>query len=119
MKIKGNDLTFGLGIIILQVQGVSRRKSLAGVYIMSLNSFSQENVPYVSPWARRGPHATNSVRLRGLVLQRVNPYGWRSTFVTKIRMQKNIGNLMTPFKPHNIDTHLKGIETSFQVVALF
>jgi hypothetical protein len=26
---------------------------------------------------------------------------------------------MTPFKPHNIDTHLKGIETSFQVVALF
>jgi hypothetical protein len=32
IKIKGNDLTFGLGIIILQ--GVSRRKSLAGVNIM-------------------------------------------------------------------------------------
>jgi hypothetical protein len=39
----------------------------------------------------------------------------RSTFVTKIRMQKNIGNLMTRLKPHNIGT-LKGIETSFQVV---
>jgi hypothetical protein len=30
---KGNDLTFGLGIIILQ--GVSSRKSLTGVNIMS------------------------------------------------------------------------------------
>jgi hypothetical protein len=26
---------------------------------------------------------------------------------------------MTPLKPHNIGTHLKGIETSFQVVTLF
>jgi hypothetical protein len=26
---------------------------------------------------------------------------------------------MTLLKPHNIDTHLKGIETSFQVVPLF
>jgi hypothetical protein len=26
---------------------------------------------------------------------------------------------MTLLKPHNIGTHLKGIETSFQVVALF
>jgi hypothetical protein len=26
---------------------------------------------------------------------------------------------MTPLKPHNIGTHLKGIETSFQVVPLF
>jgi hypothetical protein len=35
-------------------------------------------------------------------------------------MQKqNIGNFTTPVKPHNIGTHLKGIETSFQVVPLF
>jgi hypothetical protein len=40
-------------------------------------------------------------------------------FVTKIRMQKNIGNFMTLLKPHNIGTHLKGIETGFQVVPLF
>jgi hypothetical protein len=32
---------------------------------------------------------------------------------------KNIGNFMTLLKPHNIGTHLKGIETSFQVVPLF
>jgi hypothetical protein len=45
--------------------------------------------------------------------------GLRYTFVTKIRMQKYIGNFTTLLKPHNIDTHLKGIETSFQVVPLF
>jgi hypothetical protein len=33
-------------------------------------------------------------------------------------MQKNIGNLMITLKPHNIGTHLKGIETSFQVVTI-
>jgi hypothetical protein len=32
---------------------------------------------------------------------------------------KNIGNFTTILKPHNIGTHLKGIETSFQVVPLF
>jgi hypothetical protein len=32
---------------------------------------------------------------------------------------KNIGNFTTPLKPHNIGTHLEGIETSFQVVPLF
>jgi hypothetical protein len=32
---------------------------------------------------------------------------------------KNIGHFSTPLKPHNIGTHLKGIETSFQVVPLF
>jgi hypothetical protein len=32
---------------------------------------------------------------------------------------KNIGNLTTLLKPHNIGTHLKVIETSFQVVPLF
>jgi hypothetical protein len=32
---------------------------------------------------------------------------------------KNIGNFTTLLKPHNIGTHLKGIETSFQVVPLF
>jgi hypothetical protein len=44
--------------------------------------------------------------------------GWRSTFVTKIRMQKkkNIGNFTTLLKPHNIGIHLKGIETSFFLI---
>jgi hypothetical protein len=32
---------------------------------------------------------------------------------------KNIGYFTTLLKPHNIGTHLKGIETSFQVVPLF
>jgi hypothetical protein len=32
---------------------------------------------------------------------------------------KNIGNFTTLLKPHNIGTHLKCIETSFQVVPLF
>jgi hypothetical protein len=32
---------------------------------------------------------------------------------------KNIGNFMTLLKPYNIGTHLKGIETSFQMVPLF
>jgi hypothetical protein len=32
---------------------------------------------------------------------------------------KNIGNFTTLLKPHNIGTHFKGIETSFQVVPLF
>jgi hypothetical protein len=32
---------------------------------------------------------------------------------------KNIGNFTTLLKPHNIGTHLKGIETSFLVVPLF
>jgi hypothetical protein len=31
---------------------------------------------------------------------------------------KNIGNFATLLKPHNIGTHLKSIETSFQVVPL-
>jgi hypothetical protein len=44
--------------------------------------------------------------------------GGLSTFFTKIRMQKNIGNFTTLLKPRNIGTHLKGIETSFQVVPL-
>jgi hypothetical protein len=34
-------------------------------------------------------------------------------------MQKNIGNFTALLKLHNIGTHLKGIETSFQVVTLF
>jgi hypothetical protein len=32
---------------------------------------------------------------------------------------KYIGNFATLLKPHNIGTHLNGIETSFQVVPLF
>jgi hypothetical protein len=34
-------------------------------------------------------------------------------------MQKNIGNFTTLLKSHNIGIHLKGIETSFQMVPLF
>jgi hypothetical protein len=30
-----------------------------------------------------------------------------------------MGNFTTPLKPHNIGTHLKAIEASFQVVPLF
>jgi hypothetical protein len=37
----------------------------------------------------------------------------------QIQNAKNIGNFTTLLKPHNIGTHLKGIETSFQVVPLF
>jgi hypothetical protein len=44
---------------------------------------------------------------------------WSTTFVTKIRMPQNIGNFTTLLKPHNIGTHLKGIETSFQMAPLF
>jgi hypothetical protein len=33
-------------------------------------------------------------------------------------MQKNIGNFTNLLKPCNIGNHLKGIETSFQVVPL-
>jgi hypothetical protein len=33
--------------------------------------------------------------------------------------EKNIGNFMAQLKPHNIGIHLKGIETSVQVVPLF
>jgi hypothetical protein len=40
-------------------------------------------------------------------------------FITRIRMQKKICNFTTLLKPYNIGTHLKGIETSFQVVPLF
>jgi hypothetical protein len=40
-----------------------------------------------------------------------------AAFVTRQnRNAKNIGNLTTLLKPHNIGTHLEGIETSFQVV---
>jgi hypothetical protein len=31
----------------------------------------------------------------------------------------NIGYFTTPLKPHSIGTHMKGIETRFQVVPLF
>jgi hypothetical protein len=49
---------------------------------------------------------------------RFNLLGWRSTFATKFRMQK-ILVILRLLKTHNIGTHLKGIETSFQVVPLF
>jgi hypothetical protein len=31
-------------------------------------------------------------------------------------LHTNIGNMTTLLKPHNIGTHLKGIETSFQIL---
>jgi hypothetical protein len=40
-------------------------------------------------------------------------------FCHQNRNAKNIGNFTTLLKPHNIGIHLKGIETSFQVVPLF
>jgi hypothetical protein len=53
-----------------------------------------------------------------ILVKRLTLYGLRSTFVTKIRMKINIGNFTTLLKP-NIGTHLKGIETNFQLVPLF
>jgi hypothetical protein len=50
---------------------------------------------------------------------------WLATRYTEVyfchhnQNAKNIGNLTTLLKPHNIGTHLKGIETSFQVVSFF
>jgi hypothetical protein len=37
----------------------------------------------------------------------------------EVQNAKNIGNFTTPLKPHNIGTHLKGIESSFEVIPLF
>jgi hypothetical protein len=34
-------------------------------------------------------------------------------------MPENIGNFTTLLKPHNIGTHMEGIETSFQVVPFY
>jgi hypothetical protein len=45
----------------------------------------------------------------------INPLRSEVYFCHQNQNAKNIGNLMTLLKPHNIGTHLKGIETSFQV----
>jgi hypothetical protein len=50
----------------------------------------------------------------GLNLLRTEVY-----FCHQNQNAKTIGNFTTPFKSHNIGTHLKGIETSFQVLLLF
>jgi hypothetical protein len=45
----------------------------------------------------------------------LNPSRTDIYFFYQNQNTKNIGNLMTLLKPHNIGTHLEGIETSFQV----
>jgi hypothetical protein len=48
-----------------------------------------------------------------------NPLRTEVYFCHQNQNTKNIGNFTTLLKPHNIGTHLKGIETSFHVVPLF
>jgi hypothetical protein len=48
-----------------------------------------------------------------------NPLKDRGLLLSLKSECKNIGNFTNLLKPHNIGTHLKGIETSFQVVPLF
>jgi hypothetical protein len=49
----------------------------------------------------------------------INPLRTEVYFCHQNQNAKNIGKFTTLLKPHNIGTHLKGIETSFQVVPLF
>jgi hypothetical protein len=50
----------------------------------------------------------------------VNPSRMEVYFFHQNQNAKNIGHFTTwLLKPHNIGTHLKGIETSFQVIPLF
>jgi hypothetical protein len=48
----------------------------------------------------------------------INPSRTEVYYCHQNQNAKNIGNF-TLLKPHNIGTHLQGIETSFQVVPLF
>jgi hypothetical protein len=48
-----------------------------------------------------------------------NPLRMEVYFCHQNQNTKNIVNFTTRLTPHNIGTHLKGIETSFQVVSLF
>jgi hypothetical protein len=48
-----------------------------------------------------------------------NPLWTEVYFCHQNQNAKNIGILMTILKPHNIGTHLKDIETNFQVAPLF
>jgi hypothetical protein len=48
-----------------------------------------------------------------------NPLRMEVYFCYQNPNAKNIGNFTIPLKPHNIGTHLKGIETSCQMVLLF
>jgi hypothetical protein len=50
--------------------------------------------------------------------ERINPLK-TEVFFCHQNQNANIGNFTTVLKPHNISTHLKGTETSFQVVPLF
>jgi hypothetical protein len=63
-------------------------------------------------------YANSQTECRRLLLS-AQPFMDGGFSLTKIRMQKNICNFTTPLKPHNIGTHLKSIETSFQVVPLY
>jgi hypothetical protein len=51
--------------------------------------------------------------------KRFNPFRTEVYFCHQNQNVKNIGNFTTLLKHHNIGTHLKDIETSFQVVPLF
>jgi hypothetical protein len=50
---------------------------------------------------------------------KINPLRMEVYFCDQNQNAKNIGNFTTLLEPYNIGTHLKGIETSFQVVPLF
>jgi hypothetical protein len=60
-----------------------------------------------------------SIMLFTFVTKNGNPLRMEVCFCRQNHNAKNIGNFMTILKPHNIGTHLKGIETSFQMVPLF
>jgi hypothetical protein len=49
----------------------------------------------------------------------LNPLRTEVYFCPQNKNAYNIGNFTTLLKPHNIGAHLKGIETSFQLVPLF
>jgi hypothetical protein len=51
--------------------------------------------------------------------ERINPLRTEVYFCHQNQNAKNIGKFMTVLKPHNIGTHLEGIEMSFQAVPFF
>jgi hypothetical protein len=90
IKIKWNDLTFGLGIIILQ--GVSRRKSLAGVNIMHI-AINHGNVTMNLPKHSQIPishHAMNHNTRHQLIID-------ISTAQKHVKTKKSLSNLNETF----------------------
>jgi hypothetical protein len=66
-------------------------------------------------WEKKNYHEYYSIGF----WQVFNPLRMKVYFYHHNQNAKNICNFTTLLKPHNIGTHLKGIETSFQVVSLF